>query len=223
MSKLAIVVPYRNREDHLKKFVPHMRAFLKDKNIDYQILFVEQDDDEPFNRAKLLNIGFDILKNDAEYFCFHDIDMLPVSKECDYSFKTGVVRLSHYVSQFNFKPRPKGELGGVILIDKKSFVDANGYSNNYKGWGVEDNDFSERCQLSGIPFGESRGRFMSLGHSPNGDTGGQPPSVETIKNREYYRSVTGTERMSDNGLSDLKYSITKKIDFGTYGMVSVKL
>ena len=32
-DKLAIIVPYRDREEHLNVFIPHMHAFLKDKGI----------------------------------------------------------------------------------------------------------------------------------------------------------------------------------------------
>ena len=39
--KLAIIVPYRDREEHLARFVPHMDKFLSD--IDYKIFVIEQD------------------------------------------------------------------------------------------------------------------------------------------------------------------------------------
>jgi hypothetical protein len=41
MSKLAIIVPYRDREEHLARFVPHMEKFLSDKKIDFKIFVVE--------------------------------------------------------------------------------------------------------------------------------------------------------------------------------------
>ena len=31
-DKLAIIVPYRDRQEHLDVFVPHMHEFLKDKD-----------------------------------------------------------------------------------------------------------------------------------------------------------------------------------------------
>ena len=37
-DKLAIIVPYRDRQEHLDVFVPHIHEFLKDKGIDYTIL-----------------------------------------------------------------------------------------------------------------------------------------------------------------------------------------
>ena len=43
--KLAIIVPYRDREEHLAQFVPHMDKFLSDKKIDYKIFVVEQGND----------------------------------------------------------------------------------------------------------------------------------------------------------------------------------
>ena len=42
MTKLAIIVPYRDREEHLAQFVPHMEKFLSDKKIDFKIFVVEQ-------------------------------------------------------------------------------------------------------------------------------------------------------------------------------------
>jgi hypothetical protein len=59
MKKLAIIVPYRDREDHLKQFVPYMENYLLEDlegEADYRIFIINQDDDKPFNRAKLLNI-----------------------------------------------------------------------------------------------------------------------------------------------------------------------
>ncbi len=73
---LGIVVPYRDRESHLVRFLPHMQQFLKE--IKHKIVIVEQHDDKPFNRAKLMNIGYDHLKNECDYFCFHDVDLLPI-------------------------------------------------------------------------------------------------------------------------------------------------
>ena len=79
--KLAIIVPYRDREEHLARFVPHMDKFLSD--IDYKIFVIEQDNDKPFNRGWLLNVGYKIAeKQGYDSFCFHDVDMLPEDNSC---------------------------------------------------------------------------------------------------------------------------------------------
>jgi hypothetical protein len=66
--KLAIVVPYRDRREHLDIFLPHIQSFLKDKNIDYKIFVIEQSDDKPFNYGKLCNSAFHLLKDEYDYF-----------------------------------------------------------------------------------------------------------------------------------------------------------
>lgn len=203
MSDLTIVVPYRDREAHLKKFIPHMNNFLN-KKIDYKIVVIEQNNNKPFNRAKLLNIGF-LENQESNYFCFHDIDMLPTDENCNYTFIEGVCKLSYYVSQFNFIPRPDSELGGVTLIDKENFIKVNGYSNEYWGWGVEDEDFATRCKIKNIPFSVRKGKYFSLFHKPNGDTYGDPVTIDTIKNRQHYKSINNN--LFDSGINNIDYKI----------------
>ena len=56
--KLGIIAPYRKRPGHLRRFKEHISEYLKD--YDYELIVVEQADDLPFNRGKLLNIGFKV-------------------------------------------------------------------------------------------------------------------------------------------------------------------
>ena len=55
----------------------YMHKTLQRQELDYQIFVVNQVDDNPFNRAKLLNVGFmEALKMyDWECFVFHDVDL----------------------------------------------------------------------------------------------------------------------------------------------------
>lgn len=84
--KVAIIVPYRDlhpaqrRAEHLRQFVPFMEAFLQKHGVtSFRVYIVEQSmDDRKFNRGKLLNVGFDLAKNEGcEAFLFHDVDLLP--------------------------------------------------------------------------------------------------------------------------------------------------
>jgi hypothetical protein len=79
---LSIIVPYRDRAEHLSQFLPHMITYFQmdklDKYINYSIHIVEQFDDKKFNRGKINNCGFLITKDYADYFCFHDVDYLPI-------------------------------------------------------------------------------------------------------------------------------------------------
>jgi len=210
-KNLSLIVPYRNRDEHLNIFIPYMNKYLN--NINYSINIIEQIDNKPFNRAKLLNIGFDLTHKKHDYFCFHDIDMLP---ECDnqiYSYTEYPTHLATYVEQFNWGLAYGEYFGGVTLIDKNSFIKVNGFSNDYWGWGAEDDDFLKRCKNSNLQIYRRLGKYKSLYHKPNGDTSGGIVSADTLKNRELFRNAT-TETYKLNGLSNLQYSVEceQKID-----------
>jgi hypothetical protein len=148
-DKLAIIVPYRDREEHLNIFVPHMHQFLKDKGISYDIFIAEQTDDRPFNYGKLCNVVTKEIGEEYTYFAFHDIDMLPISDECDYSFPDSPTHLATNVEAHDDKlPYPQ-YFGGVVLISREDFEKANGYSTEYWGYGFHDIDLLYRLQRSG--------------------------------------------------------------------------
>ena len=93
--KLGVIIPYREREEHLERFIEHFTKFMSDKKINYQIFVIEQYDLKPFNWARLLNIGYKIaMSHGCDYVCFHDADMLP--EEADYSYPT---KPTHLASQ----------------------------------------------------------------------------------------------------------------------------
>ena len=55
--KLGIIVPYRDRQEHLEKFIKQIPSYLSNNDIEYELIVVEQSDKKPFNRGKLFNIG----------------------------------------------------------------------------------------------------------------------------------------------------------------------
>ena len=146
-NKLAIIVPYRDRQSHLEVFVPYMEEYLKD--YDYKIFVIEQSDSKPFNRGKLLNIGARIaIKEGFDYFALHDVDMLPL-KGVDYSFPETPIHLIDTVD----KETPFIDyFGGVTLFNIHDYKLVNGYSNEYWGWGFEDDDLLYRCIQRNIPL-----------------------------------------------------------------------
>ena len=68
--RVAIIVPYRDRDEHLRTFLFHMHSFLTKQQIDYGIFIVEQDGDGAFNRAMLLNVGAAEALKSYDYQCF---------------------------------------------------------------------------------------------------------------------------------------------------------
>jgi|TARA_B100000287_G_C20661330_1_gene790226 hypothetical protein len=148
--KLGVIVPYRDREQHLRKFIPNITEYLSKNNIDYSIIIVEQKDQRPFNRGKLLNIGFELLQDECDYFTFHDVDMLPL--DADYSYVDKPIHIATQLSSEDYELQFPSYFGGVTLFNKDDFKTINGYSNEYFGWGFEDDDLLYRCQVKGLPI-----------------------------------------------------------------------
>merc|ERR1712037_956377 len=83
LKNIAIIIPFRDMTDDLFRtkqvlyFLYYMVPILIRQNNHFSIYLVSQvHDDSPFNRAKLLNIGFDVAKKDGfDCFFFHDVDL----------------------------------------------------------------------------------------------------------------------------------------------------
>lgn len=155
MHKLGIIVPYRNRFDHLETFKKEIVNYLDSNCYDnYEIIIVNQDDARLFNRGMLLNIGFKKAKElKCDYVIFHDVDMLPIY--VNYSYCNKPVHLStNFELEEGEKPRTIFDeyFGGVTLFPIDDFEKIDGYSNKYWGWGYEDDDLRLRCDEKGIPL-----------------------------------------------------------------------
>ncbi|KAG6462529.1 hypothetical protein O3G_MSEX013319 [Manduca sexta] len=88
--KVAILVPYRNRERNLYIFTHYMHPFLIKQELEYRIFIIEQAGWESFNRGKLFNIAFvEVMKyNDWHCVVLHDVDLLPQSDAIFYTCPT---------------------------------------------------------------------------------------------------------------------------------------
>ena len=148
--KLGVCVPYRNREAHLKEFVPRVGKYLESKGIDYCMYFGHQVDDKLFNRGAMKNIAAKhAFEDGCDYIVWHDIDMIP-EEGCDYSFpKENPIHIATNISQMNYQLKYEEYFGGAVLFSKEQVEKTNGYSNDYWDWGMEDDDLFWRCVLEG--------------------------------------------------------------------------
>ena len=153
-KKLAICVPHYKREEHLKTFIPHMDKFFEGKDIEYKIFVANQvypDSVSGFNRGTSKNVAYDVAQKEGyDYFCFHDIDMLPEDDSCDYSYPKNVEHLAVHVAQFDYGLKYQEYFGGAILFTKEQCERINGYSNGYFNWGMEDDDLLFRVKKKGL-------------------------------------------------------------------------
>lgn len=208
MEKLAIVVPYRDRESHLEEFLPYMEKSPYLEGIDFEILVVEQEEGKPFNRGKLLNVGA-VESPSAAYYCFHDVDMLPLVS--DYSPISSPTHLAAEAEQFGFKLPYLGYFGGVTLFGKFDFERINGYSNDYWGWGAEDDDIMHRCIIKGLKPSRKNGRYRSLSHSREIK---QDLYNENLRKYFDFKNSQSLEKMEEkikeDGLSSLEYEVLER-------------
>lgn len=201
--KLSVIVPYRNRREHLKVFVPAISRYMEKvkerQRIErWEIIVVEQEEGMAFNRGKLLNVGFGMASKEFDYVVFHDVDMLPFS--ADYSYPKRPTHIATMCSQFGNKMPYKEYFGGVTLFSRKDFDAINGFSNEYWGWGAEDDDLRERCSIKKIEIDRRKCVFKSLDHDRNVDWNLHRKNVEKLKR------IKCTKKYEE-GLRETKFSI----------------
>lgn len=151
--KLGVCVPYRNREAHLKEFIPKVGEYLEKRGIDYCMYFAHQKDEKLFNRGAMKNIAAKVAFEDGcDYIVWHDIDMIPVEGGgADYSYPAEYpVHIATNISQMDYKLKYFEYFGGAVVFTKEQVEKTNGYSNEYWDWGSEDDDLFWRCYLEGL-------------------------------------------------------------------------
>ncbi|XP_037569194.1 beta-1,4-N-acetylgalactosaminyltransferase bre-4 [Dermacentor silvarum] len=200
--RVALVVPYRDRLNNLQAFLQHMHPFLQRQQLDYGIYLVEQNGTGDFNRAKLLNVGYEIAKAMDGYDCFifHDVDLLPENKRNEYACKEGgPFHMTTCTDTMKYKPFYETIFGGVCALRSDHVEKVNGFSNVFWGWGGEDDDMSIRLRFSGFNIVRNNctvGRYTALRH---GVQRANPKRMRLIR-RSFFR-------IYKDGLNTLKYRV----------------
>lgn len=153
IPKIVFIIPYRDREEHLREFVKHMAYLLEDvPKTDYRFYIIHQADKRGFNRGAIKNIGFLYIKdkypNDYQNMTivFNDVDTMPKEKNyVNYATTHGIIK--HFCG-FTYT------LGGIVCITGKDLERTNGFPN-FWGWGYEDNALNERANRAGIVIDRS--------------------------------------------------------------------
>ncbi|PIO57003.1 N-acetyllactosaminide 3-alpha-galactosyltransferase, partial [Teladorsagia circumcincta] len=143
--RVAVIVPYRDRESHLRIMLHNLHSFLTKQQLDYAIIVVEQIANQTFNRAKLMNVGFaeGMKLYPWQCFIFHDVDLLPEDDRNLYSCPTIPRHMSVAVDKFNYRLPYTSIFGGISAMTVEQLQSINGFSNRYWGWGGEDDDLAE--------------------------------------------------------------------------------
>lgn len=151
MNYRTIVVPYRDREDHLNKFLTHMRNHVPD----IHICVVKQCNELRFNRGRLLNIG--ALECPSAFYIMHDVDMLPIDCKYEPSMHAEIIQFA------SSKIQLQDYLGGVTMFSHPVFWKSGGYHNNYFHR-AEDNEMMFNLKRLRIPVLNEFYKFTQLPH-----------------------------------------------------------
>ena len=104
---IAIIVPYRDREMHLKNFLLNMHPLLVKQKVSYGIYLLEPIEKITFNRGILFNIGFieanKESSNDWQCLALHDVDLLPEDDRMLYICPDNPSHFAYRMSKNNYE------------------------------------------------------------------------------------------------------------------------
>ncbi|KAL3108928.1 hypothetical protein niasHT_011478 [Heterodera trifolii] len=224
-QKVAIMIPYRNRVEHLRGLLANLIPFLQRQQAHFRIFVVEQalpvgKRVDKFNKAKLINAGFVEITNSGKWDCIilHDVDLVPEHDHNLYRcFKDHPTHFFRRFDENNYAPLPDNNFGEVSGFTPEQYQRVNGYSNLFWGWGDEDVDMFNRILSVGYP--DERKRELSapeLGFYTSLELAkGVNDTTNTIGNEECRQRLldSAVKRMPLDGLNTIK---------GTYKVVSVQ-
>ena len=205
--KNIIIIPYRDRELHLKTFLENVSTFLLKNVEESSIIIIEQSSNKEFNRGKLLNIGFKEYLDIASYFITHDIDKIPNNNA-----------IKHYNTEKDiyclWKPHDQS-LGGVTKISNNSIKLLNGFPNYIYGWGIEDRALFFRAKIKNISINyfNNNKEFKELSHKSCAyNYINEKKKISDIWTKRFIDSIDNNKKeelINNSGINNLEYKILK--------------
>ncbi|XP_039753854.1 beta-1,4-N-acetylgalactosaminyltransferase bre-4-like [Pararge aegeria] len=213
---VAILVTYRNRQSQLDVFIPYMHNFLRKQNIHYKIYVIEQQDDKPWNKGLLYNIGAkQAIAENFPCLILHDVDLLPLDENNLYACLHQPRHMSASIDKFRFVLIYETLVGGVLAITSDQYKQLNGFSNRFKGWGGEDDDFAGRMsanQFVILRFPQHMSRYTMLLHK------------QEAKNTARYDIMTQNEKHgAKDGLNSVHFDSISVKPQRLYTLIAVRV
>jgi hypothetical protein len=133
-KKVLIVVPYRDRDEHLKEYLQRVPEYFKD--ISHDILLCELDPGCEWNAGITVNTSINFLKkSNYEFIYIHHVDVYPVG---EWKWPEP----GSFISDL-------GDVGSCLLR-VEDFLKVGGYGNNFWGWGGEDDNLYNKLAHIGL-------------------------------------------------------------------------
>ena len=211
MYKNVIIIPYRQREEHLEYFIKHTVPLIEECMPETKVVVIEQCEGKLFNRGKVLNVGFKEYMDKTEYFITHDVDINPKKETLDYyniDIENGVLKLL----------TPHNEsFGQIVKFHNESINKSNGFPNNIWGWGIEDRALFYRCIIKNINIKNTSLRkinFIMLPHKSNRHTYSGEKAKKSKKwrgkNIDKLEEKDKLKMVTEDGINTVEYKIIER-------------
>ena len=204
VPKLIFIVPYRDRELQKKFFHRHMTTYILEdlKPEEYEILYIHQKDERPFNRGAIKNIGFLIVKEKykEDYknitLVFNDVDTSPLCPGV-FNYETKSKEVKHF---YGFKHA----LGGIFSIKGEDFEISGGFPN-FWSWGYEDSVYQERVLNKRLNI--NRREFLPILHK---NVLLLHDDVYRLVNRQEFERYSNNTKEGFQDIKNLKYNFNEE-------------
>ncbi|TKS79330.1 Beta-1,4-galactosyltransferase 1 [Collichthys lucidus] len=219
-QKVAIIIAFRNRHEHLKHWLYYLHPILERQQLDYGVYIINQDGEGVFNRAKLMNVGFVEALKEYDYDClvFSDIDLVPMDDRNLYRCFQNPRHLSVAIDKFNFQLPYGTNFGGVISLSKSQFLKINGFSNTFWGWGGEDDDIYQRVIFHGMSISRPdlvKGKYKMIKHVRDLHNEQNPVNAGKLRHTK--------STMNKDGINSLKYTVKETVKDILYTWITVDI
>ncbi|KAM3939206.1 beta-1,4-galactosyltransferase 1 [Leptodactylus fuscus] len=218
LQKVALIIPFRKRDEHLKYWLHYLHPILQRQQLDYGVYVINQDGEATFNRAKLLNVGYMEALKEYNYDCFvfSDVDLIPMDDRNIYKCYSQPRHLSVSMDKFGFGLPYNQYFGGVSALSKEQFEKINGFPNNYWGWGGEDDDIYNRIVSRGMSISRPdgiTGKCRMIRHDRDAKNDPNPQRFDLIAHTR--------QTMNSDGINSLKYKVLKTEKHPLYTKITV--
>jgi hypothetical protein len=194
---MLIVVPYRDRDEHLRAYMANVPSYFKD--ISHDILLCELDQGCPWNAGLTCNslINFGSL-SDYEYIYISHVDVYPITgwewpEEGEFITDLGDV--------------------GSCLVRTKDFLSVGGYGNDFWGWGAEDDNLYMKLWSKGLKRRHSTSKYHTEFQSHERPFNGKnyTHNLRQLKEPLDFTSIFQTNKVSvTHGLTKVAPNIYKQ-------------
>lgn len=165
-NTVSFLIPNRNGKD-LDKTIKNINEVYDD--LKKEIIVIQQEDNLPFMRGQLYNVG--VKFSLGNYIALTDNDIYHLRKLPLFliyeNYNKPIIGFTH-ISQIDYnngnpriiKTELRGGTGAFNFMSKSDFYKVNGFSNLYIGWGAEDIDFMKRFNNDYIRVPQNLGHLQ---------------------------------------------------------------